>query len=175
MSKSVQVAIPKVEAIMTTTKHVSHVAPETPLEHVAKKLVDNYICCIPVIGKHKGKNMLLGIVSENDCMRGITNNLFYSFPKPLTAEAIMVKDPVTVTPDMDVLQLERIFDEHHLRRVPVVNDDAWLGMVSRRNVLSAMVDVYDKIKKLSQQQRDGFKMNNPAELSEYMKHISEFG
>lgn len=171
MAKSVQVTIPKVESIMT--KHVIYVVPETPIEQVAKTLVDNNIGSVPVIYKQKGKRMLLGFISEKDCMRGITNNLYYGFPKPLSAEAIMVKNPITIAPSADVLQLEQLFDQHNLRHVPVVDDERLLGMVSRRDVLSAMADVYDKIKKLSQQQRDGIKTSNPAELSEYMKHISE--
>jgi predicted transcriptional regulator len=173
MAKSVQVTIPKVESIMT--KHVIYVVPETPLEQVAKTLVDNNIGSVPVIIEQKGKRILLGFISEKDCMRGITNNLFYGFPKPSTAEAIMVRNPVTIAPGADVLRLEQLFDQHNLRHVPVVDDDDHLlGMVSRRDVLSAMADVHDRIKKLSQEQRDGIKMNNPAELSAYMKHISEF-
>lgn len=169
MTSHIKMNIPKVESIMT--KHVIYVSPEFSLEEVADTLVQNRIGSVPVILTQANKKLLLGFISEKVCLRVITNNLFYGFPKQMTAYSIMVKNPITISPQADLLELEQLFDRNNLRHVLVVDNDRLLGIVSRRDVLRTLTKIYDKIKKKSKEKRSGIKMTNPTELHDYMKHV----
>ncbi len=56
---------------------------------------------------------------------------------------IMVKDPVTATPDMEVNDLRRTMLESGARYLPVIQDGKLLGVISFRDVAKAVLEEQD--------------------------------
>jgi len=56
---------------------------------------------------------------------------------------IMVRDPVTATPDMEVNDLRRTMLESGARYLPVVQDGKLLGVISFRDVAKAVLEEQD--------------------------------
>lgn len=56
---------------------------------------------------------------------------------------IMVRDPVTASPDMEVNDLRRTMLESGARYLPVVQDEKLLGVISFRDVAKAVLEEQD--------------------------------
>ena len=56
---------------------------------------------------------------------------------------IMVKDPVTTTPEMEVNELRRTMLETSARYLPVMQDGKLLGVISFRDVAKAVLEEQD--------------------------------
>lgn len=56
---------------------------------------------------------------------------------------IMVRDPVTATPDMEVNDLRRTMLDSGARYLPVVQDDKLIGVISFRDVAKAVLEEQD--------------------------------
>lgn len=56
---------------------------------------------------------------------------------------IMLKDPVTTTPDMEVNDLRRTMLESSARYLPVMQDGKLLGVISFRDVAKAVLEEQD--------------------------------
>ena len=56
---------------------------------------------------------------------------------------IMVRDPVTATPDMEVNDLRRTMLETAARYLPVVQEEKLLGVISFRDVAKAVLEEQD--------------------------------
>ena len=67
----------------------------------------------------------------------LNSNLATDVLKTLISE-IMVKEPITISPDMDLGELCELFEEHNIGGVPVVKDDNVIGIITERDVLNAV-------------------------------------
>jgi CBS domain-containing protein len=61
----------------------------------------------------------------------------------LTVGEIMVRDPVTATPDMDVDELRRMMLQSGARYLPVIQGAKLLGVISFRDVAKAVLEEQD--------------------------------
>ena len=61
----------------------------------------------------------------------------------LKVSEIMVKDPVTATPEMEVNDLRRTMLESGARYLPVMQDGKLLGVISFRDVAKAVLEEQD--------------------------------
>ena len=138
------------------TRNVVAVPPDTPALAVARLLADRGISAVPVADSW---SMLLGIVSEADLIRrlatedtpepaGLLRSLFYdrdcaaaqyARAHGATAQDLMTKDVVTATEGMSAEHAARLIEEHRVRRLPVVHDGMLVGIVSRADLLRALV------------------------------------
>ena len=148
----------KVGDIMT--RNVVSVPPDAPALAVARLLVDRRISAMPVTDSW---TMLLGIVSEADLIRrlstedreekrGLLSSLFfdrdraaaqYARAHGATAADIMTKDVITATEGMSAEHAAHVMEEHRVRRLPVVHDGMLLGIVSRADLLRALLQPAD--------------------------------
>jgi CBS domain-containing protein len=61
-------------------------------------------------------------------------------PSGLTAGELMSSPPITIGPDATIARAARVMNDHHARRLPVVDEDRHLlGIVSRRDLLSVFL------------------------------------
>jgi CBS domain-containing protein len=61
----------------------------------------------------------------------------------LAVSEVMVRDPVTATPDMEVNDLRRTMLESGARYLPVMQDGKLLGVISFRDVAKAVLEEQD--------------------------------
>ncbi|WP_424139698.1 CBS domain-containing protein [Roseomonas chloroacetimidivorans] len=131
------------------------VPPETPILAVAELLAARGISAVPVVDK-EGKS--LGIVTEGDLIRRLAEKPrgpltwfldLFSGPTPQaqqfakahgkTARDVMTAELVTVQENATAEEVARLMEEHGIRRVPVVKDGKMVGLVSRADLLRAVL------------------------------------
>ncbi|MGA0333715.1 MAG: CBS domain-containing protein [Kiritimatiellia bacterium] len=85
--------------------------------------------------------VLLGMLSEKDCM-GIFASAAYSDLPGGTVAEYMVMHPETIGLKADIFTVAGIFMHRPYRRLPVVDGDKLRGIVSRTDVLRASVELW---------------------------------
>ncbi|MFT6028334.1 MAG: putative transcriptional regulator [Oleiphilaceae bacterium] len=84
---------------MHTVNHIFHV--ERSVKEVVKTLSKNKIVGGSVIDANK---KLVGFITEQDCIKQMLNNTYYGNSHNVAGD-IMRKNPLSVSPDYDVLHL----------------------------------------------------------------------
>lgn len=101
-------------------------------------LVENDISGAPVVDE-SGK--LVGILTERDCMR-IDLEAGYYEDYGGRVEDYMSKDVISIGPDMSIVELAKRFIDAPYRRYPVVKNDRLIGLISRRDVMRALDELW---------------------------------
>jgi CBS domain-containing protein len=83
---------------------------------------------------------LAGIVSERDVVVHIAAG---ADPAHLTAGEVMSNDLVTATPDDTLLEAARRMEDAQVRHLPVLDEGDIAGIVSMRDLFTALVDAHD--------------------------------
>lgn len=141
------------EAHDIMTPDVICVGPDMPVTDIAKLMVENRISAVPVVKDGK----LVGIVSEGDLFRraelgtehrrshwleifasGTTLASEYVKSRGQTAEHVMTRDVVTVAPATSLRDVADLLETRHIKRVPVLDGDRLVGIVSRANLIQAL-------------------------------------
>lgn len=111
----------KVTEIMTG--NVDTCSKQASLQEVAAKMRDLDVGSIPIVDNDK----LVGIITDRDIVtRGIAEQKSLDSP----ASDILSANPVTGTPDMDVEEAANLMSQHQIRRLPIVEGDKVVGIVS---------------------------------------------
>ena len=114
------------------TADVFTVAPETPVVEAAQAMVQGRFGSAVVM---QGR-MLVGIFTERDVLRAAASGT------DLTQSPVsrwMTRDPETVERDVDARRAAEIMLGGGFRHLPVVEDNALVGIVSLRDLLSTRV------------------------------------
>lgn len=75
----------------------------------------------------------IGIVSEHDLLKAMRQGKDLN---RISAEEIMTKPPVTISPEAKAGEVMKTLEDNHLIRLPVVDQNGTLlGMVARRDLL----------------------------------------
>lgn len=126
-------------------RHVRTVTPDMALGEVIAYMLKHQVSSVPVLKEVDGKQKLVGLVSEADCLEYLSNEMFFGNPvPPQRAETIMKRHLLCVAPEDDVFTLASILTSHRYRHMPVVRGDQVVGIVSRRDVLKAITEYYRK-------------------------------
>ncbi len=89
---------------------------------------------------------LVGVVSDRDLWKALSPNLgtsreSYADLASLNKRVhqIMSRDPITLEPHAAILDAIRVFNEHRISCIPIVNDERKpVGIVSWRDILKAL-------------------------------------
>lgn len=88
------------------------------------------------------KNELLGVISEGDCMKHISDSRYYNMPMDnYKVENRMTCNVTTIDAEMNVLDAAKKFIEHRFRRFPIVRDGKLVGQITQRDVLQAALNL----------------------------------
>ena len=111
----------KLTDIMTTD--VDTCTPQSTLKEVAAKMKEIDVGSIPVVDNDK----LVGIITDRDLVtRGIAANVSLDS----AVSDILSSDIVTGNKDMTVEDAAELMADHQIRRLPIVDNDKVVGMVS---------------------------------------------
>jgi CBS domain-containing protein len=114
------------------TADVFTVAPECPVAEAAQAMVKGRFGSAVVM---QGR-MLVGIFTERDVMRAAASG------SDLTGSPVsrwMTRDPETAGPDVDSQRAAEVMLGRGFRHLPVVRENALIGIVSLRDLLSLRV------------------------------------
>ena len=101
---------------------------------LAIKLLSGMYSGLPVVDD-KGK--VVGVVSEFDLLKAIKEGKKL---EQVTAEDIMSKNPICVSENTPVEEIIDLMMKHNIIRVPVVRNDNLVGVISRCDILSSIVE-----------------------------------
>jgi len=119
------------------TRSVVTLAPEMNLLDAVEVLLDRRISGAPVVDS---TGNLVGILSEQDCLRAALGATYYGDLGGLVSDH-MQRMVATVGDDTPIFDVARRFIEGHFRRYPVVHGHRLVGQISRRDVLRALHDL----------------------------------
>ena len=138
------------------TKQVFSVKPDTPLKEVAELMGKHGVAGLPVVDEHK---RVLGVISERDFLSKMgdrdTKNFMTVIANclenkgclaiPIRAQKaadIMTKPPITVKENATVLEINNVFKEKQINRVPIVDQKESLqGIVTRADILNISLNM----------------------------------
>jgi len=125
----------RVKEIMT--RKPKFVEPNTSIGKAARIMARNKIGSVLVIDK----GVLVGILTEGDILRRafIKNKS----PTKTKVKEIMTKNPIIVSPDDDIEKAAKIMSHKGVRRFPVVEDGAVIGLVSEKDLLKVEPSIID--------------------------------
>ena len=113
--------------------------PEQSVEEVIDTLIRNKISGGPVVND---KNELVGIISEGDCLKQISESRYYNMPMENdNVEKRMIKDVETIDGNMNVLDAANKFLESRRRRFPIVENGKLIGQISQKDILKVAMEL----------------------------------
>ena len=119
------------------TKNLITFRPEQSIEEVIDSLINNKISGGPVVND---KNELIGIISEGDCIKHISESRYYNMPpEDDKIENRMVKNVETIDGDMNIFDAANKFLSDKRRRFPIVKDGKLVGQISQKDILKATI------------------------------------
>jgi CBS domain-containing protein len=105
------------------------------IESAIDTLIKYRISGAPVVN---AKNELIGIISEGDCIKYISESRYYNMPlENNTVEKHMVKNVYTIDGNMNIFDAANKFLESKHRRFPIVENDKLVGQISQKDILKA--------------------------------------
>jgi CBS domain-containing protein len=142
----------KVADVMTCG--VNFVAPDDSLRKAAQLMLRYEVSGFPVLDRGK----LVGMITEGDFLRRAETGTerhrkrwieFFVGPGQLASEytqahgrrvdEVMTRDVVTVAPEAPLEKAVELMVRHNVKRLPVVKGEAIVGILTRANLLHALI------------------------------------
>ena len=130
---------------------------DTPVATIAEVLLANRISAVPVVND---KDVLVGIVSEGDLIHRVEagterhrswwlelltgkETLAHEFVMSHARKAadVMTRPVISVQPDTPLGDIASLLEKHRIKRVPVASNGKIVGIVSRANLIQALVNL----------------------------------
>ena len=135
------------------TRDVFTVGPDTSVKYAGEVLAERGFAALPVV---EGDNQLAGIVAEADVLRDRfpadprlhlrRDDSTPERPPPLLVRGVMTVDVRAVDAAADISDVARLFVDERLRSVPVLEHGRLVGIISRRDLLRALVRPDEEIR-----------------------------
>jgi predicted transcriptional regulator len=117
------------------TKKLLTFTPEQSILEVMELFAKNHISGGPVMDNN---GFLVGIISEADCMKEISESRYFNQPiLDRSVERFMTKKVETIPHDMSIFDAARVFHKNNRRRLPVLKDGIMVGQISRKDIVVA--------------------------------------
>jgi len=138
------------------TRQVVTLRPEESAEAAAQKLIDHGVSAAPVVDD---AGCLVGILSEGDFVaypsktgvKGRWLRFLYDQPEPRLEDLassrrmrvghLMTRDVVAVADNTPIDVVARLMTRRRVKRLPVIRDGKLAGIVSRVDLLAALIAV----------------------------------
>jgi len=121
---------------------VMSLAADATVLEAAQLLVNCHVSAMPVVD---GTGRMIGILSEADLLAntadgdGPTGGLLGARSRKVVE--IMTRDVITAGEDTPVAALAKLMTERHIKRLPILREDAVVGIVSRIDLLRALISL----------------------------------
>ena len=130
-----EVEMPPLQVKNYMTTNLSTFNSKQSLEEVIDLIIKNRISGGPVVNDN---NELIGIISESDCIKQISESRYYNMPiDNSTVEKHMTKNVETIDGNMNVFDAASKFFESKRRRFPIVENGKLVGQISQKDILKA--------------------------------------
>ncbi|WP_036382444.1 CBS domain-containing protein [Muricauda sp. MAR_2010_75] len=117
------------------TRNLITFRPEQSIEEVIEALIKHKISGGPVVNED---NELIGIISEGDCIKHISDSRYYNMPMERSKVGLrMIKNVETIDGNMNIFDAAKKFLEVKRRRFPIVQNGKLVGQISQKDILKA--------------------------------------
>jgi CBS domain-containing protein len=142
-----------------TVSGVISVGPDIPVQIAANAMVSNCVSALPVIDIYA---KLVGIISEGDLIRRVeigterhpsgagetpmpSDSLAREFVRSRAKRVsdVMTREVITAQPETSLREIANMMERHSIKRVPIVENERVVGIVSRANLLQVLARVND--------------------------------
>jgi len=121
------------------TKDLITFKPNQSVEDVVNVLIKHRISGGPVVNE---KNELIGVISEGDCIKQISDSRYYNMPvENNSIEKHMATNVETIDGNLNVFDSAKQFLESKRRRFPIVQDGKLVGQISQKDILKAAMQL----------------------------------
>jgi CBS domain-containing protein len=141
------------------TRNIVTVGRDTPVAQAIRLMLDNRVSGLPVLAD-EGK--VVGILTEGDLLRRSETGTerhrsrwleFLMGPGRMASEyvrshgrrveEIMTRDLISATQDTAIEDIVELMERRHIKRVPILQGELLVGIVSRADLLRAVADALD--------------------------------
>ena len=123
----------KVKDYMTT--NLVTFRSDQSVQEVVEAIIKYKISGGPVVNE---RNELIGIISEGDCLKQLSESRYYNMPlEHDNVEKRMVRDVETIDGEMNVFDAANKFLSSKRRRFPIVENGKLVGQISQKDILKA--------------------------------------
>jgi CBS domain-containing protein len=119
------------------TKRLVALTKDTPVIDAVKKMMDHKITCAPVVDS---KGQLLGMFSEKDGMKVFLDSVYNQGMSGKVGD-YMTTETISVDAASSIVDLAEKFQKSSIRSIPVFQDGDFVGVISRTDVLKALVAI----------------------------------
>ena len=113
-------------------------SPDMSVHDARRLLVEHEISGAPVVDE---RGRLAGIFTERDIIGAIFRASYYQDPGS-SVGACMTREVETLEAGADIQEAAELFLKSRFRRFPVLSDNRMVGLISRRDVLRAIEDMW---------------------------------
>ena len=111
--------------------------PEQSIETVIETLIKHKISGGPVVNNN---NELIGVISEGDCIKQISESRYYNLPmNHRSIGDCMAENVETIDGNMNVFDAANKFLESKRRRFPILENGKLVGQISQKDILKAAI------------------------------------
>ena len=119
------------------TPHLVTLRPDMELMDAIKLLLEKQISGAPVVD---AQGNLVGILTERDCLAQVIVASYHGEAAGRVTE-VMGHDVQTVDADASLMDIAQSFVKAKYRRYPVMDGNRLVGIISRRDVLRAALEL----------------------------------
>ena len=113
--------------------------PDQSIHEVMKTFIKHRISGGPVVSK---AGELVGIISEADCMKEISESRYFNMPiLDKSVGHFMTQKVDTIESSMNVFDAAAKFSKSSRRRYPVLEKGSFVGQVSRKDIVVAALNM----------------------------------
>ena len=105
--------------------------PGMAITEAASMLMEERVTGAPVVDE---EGHVLGLLSEKQCLSSLLTGAYDRMPAGIVSD-FMLKEFVSVPPDMGVFELAELMVKEVIRRFMVVEDGKLVGQITRRDLL----------------------------------------
>jgi CBS domain-containing protein len=125
------------EAHTVMAQDLVTVTPDTPVHEAMALLVERNITGLPVVD---AEHRLAGIVSEKDLLR----ELYGASDTSRQVRDVMTTEVTAFRPDDELTDICECLLNNSFRRVPILDGDRLVGIVSRRDIIKFILTLRAK-------------------------------
>jgi CBS domain-containing protein len=112
---------------------VVKVSPDEPVRLAIARMLEENVGSVAVCEGQR----LVGIFTERDVLRLAGEGPEFA---DVNVGDVMTRNPVTISPDDDILAAAQLMSERRIRHLPIVQGDNLLGIVGIREVMRTLVE-----------------------------------
>jgi CBS domain-containing protein len=129
---------PSITAKDCMTTNVVSLSPDMDVMAAMRYFFAHRISGAPVIDE---RGELVGILTERDCLRSIVVASYHGEGYCGEVAEFMTRDVVSVEAATSLLDIAQLFVTTICRRFPVVDEGRVVGVISRRDVIRAVLEL----------------------------------